>query len=240
MWQQHMVRRPGAWTENNGFMAQLKAVLFDLDGVLVDSHNLHYSSWRVLADELGLRFNRQLGDAFRGMEREECVRVLFEEFNQQPRPDARQAHELTERKNRLYQEMLTKAGPADLALPGARALLAALQAEGITRVVCSGSKNAKTVLARAQMADDVDLVVDRYDVVNTKPDPAIFTIGAARAGAQLNEVVGVEDAILGIQALRAAGIKAIGVGHYVDDGDLLVEHLQDLTIEAMRALVAPL
>ncbi|MCX7847309.1 MAG: beta-phosphoglucomutase family hydrolase [bacterium] len=218
-------------------MVELRAVLFDLDGVLVDSHRLHYLSWQELADDLGLRFDERMGDRFRGMEREECVRVLYEEFNNRPAPSRQAVHELTERKNRIYQAMLAKAGPEELVLPGARELLDTLRKAHVTIVVASGSKNAKMVLKRAGMCDHVDIVVDRYDVTHTKPDPAIFRVALERARTTAAHAVGVEDATLGVQALHAAGIKAVGIGHYVEGADLHRPTIADLTLEDLRGLV---
>ena len=218
-------------------MAKLTTVLFDLDGVLVDSHRLHYRSWQQLADDLGLQFNEQLGDTFRGMDRHECVRVLYEEFNKKAAPPAPRVHELTEIKNDLYQKLLDKATPDDLVLPGAFDLLATLRAQGLRIVVASGSKNAKMVLEKAVMTAHVDIVIDRLDVKVTKPDPAIFLVALERAHAAARNAVGVEDATLGVEALHAAGVKAIGVGHYVKGADLHLENVKELTVETMRKLI---
>ncbi|NLF39849.1 beta-phosphoglucomutase family hydrolase [bacterium] len=218
-------------------MAELKAVLFDLDGVLVDSHRLHYRSWQQLADELGLHFNEQLGDRYRGMERYECMRIMFEEFNHRPAPDRRTIHELTERKNAYYQKLLEHAGPEDLVLPGSVELLEALRAAQITAVVASGSKNAHQVIDHAGIRGYLDAVVDRYDVAETKPDPAIFRVALDKAGVPAAHAVGVEDAVLGVESLHRAGIKAIGVGHYVKDADLVVDAIRHLTVGMMRRVL---
>jgi beta-phosphoglucomutase len=220
-------------------MAELKVVLFDLDGVLVDTQALHYRSWQRLADELGLAFDERRGDAFRGMARDECVRVLFRDYNSKPVPDHTTMEELMERKNGYYRVSLDKAGPADLVLPGAVALLEALRRERILVVVASGSKNAKDVIAHAQLDPYFDAVIDRFDVQDTKPDPTIFKVALERVHMPAHNAVGVEDAVLGVQALHGAGVKAIGVGHYVQEADLLVDKIEDLTVNAMRALLAP-
>ena len=221
-------------------MAELKAGLFDLDGVLVDSHRLHYRSWQQLADELGLDFDEKRGDTYRGMERYECMRVMFEEFNHRPAPDKQTIHELTERKNKYYQELLTHATAADLILPGAVELLAALKAAKVRIVVASGSKNAHTVIDRAGIRSYLDAIVDRHDVVDTKPDPAIFLKALEKAQVPARNAVGVEDATLGVESLRRAGIKAIGIGHYVLDtpADLLVDSIRELTVAKMQRVLA--
>ncbi len=218
-------------------MSELKAVIFDLDGVLVDSHYLHYKSWQRLADELGLDFNEKMGDTYRGMERSECLRILFEEFNNKPAPPMDRNKELTDVKNKYYLELLDNATAGDLLLPGSVELLQSLRAESIRVIIASGSKNAKKVVEHAGFGNLVDKIIDRYDVEYTKPDPAIFLKGIEAAGVPAENAVGVEDALLGVEALRAAGLKSIGVGHYVDTADLHVEQISDLTINMMRKLL---
>jgi beta-phosphoglucomutase len=218
-------------------MSELKAVLFDLDGVLVDTHIMHYRSWQRLADELGLTFNEELGDEFRGMARDECLRVLYATFNNQPLPDEDTLKTLTDRKNGYYHEVLLQAVPEDLILPGAVELLKELNEAGIKVIVASGSKNANMVIDQAQIRDYIDDVVDRHDVDAPKPDPEVFLVAVQRAGTTVDCAVGVEDAVLGVDALRAAGIKAVGVGGFVEEADLLVPKIADLTIEMMSRLV---
>jgi len=218
-------------------MAELKVVLFDLDGVLVDTQALHYRSWQRLADEEGLVFDERKGDAFRGMARDECVRVLYRDYNNRPVPDHATMEELMARKNGYYRVTLDKAVPADLVLPGAVALLEALRREHILVVVASGSKNAKDVIAHAALGPYFDAVIDRFDVQDTKPDPTIFLKALAAVKMPARNAVGVEDAVLGVQALRGAGVKSIGVGHYVRDADLMVDKIEHVTVAAMRALL---
>ena len=218
-------------------MPDLKAVLFDLDGVLVDTHVMHYRSWQQLSDELGLIFNEKLGDEFRGMARDECMRVLYAEFNNLPVPDTAELLELTDRKNGYYHDVLLQAVPEDLILPGAVELLQNLQQEGITVIVASGSKNANMVIDQAEIRNYFDAIVDRHDVSKSKPDPEVFLVALERAGVTAEYAVGVEDAILGVDALRAARVKSIGVGDFVEDADLLIPAIADLTVDMMRELI---
>ncbi|RLD09910.1 MAG: beta-phosphoglucomutase [Chlamydiae bacterium] len=218
-------------------MSELKSVIFDLDGVLVDSHFLHYKSWQRLADELGLNFDEKMGDTYRGMERSECMRIMFEEFNAQSAPPMNIINELTDKKNVYYLELLNNATAGDLLLPGSIKLLESLRSENIGIVIASGSKNAKQVIRHAGFQNLVDTIIDRFDVENTKPDPAIFLEAIKATGFPAENSVGIEDALLGVEALRAAGLKSIGVGHYVDTADLHVEKIADLTIEMMRKLL---
>ena len=218
-------------------MAELKAVIFDLDGVLVDSHFLHYKSWQRLADELGLNFDEKMGDTYRGMERSECMRIMFEEFNGKTAPSMDKINELTDKKNVYYLELLDNATADDLLLPGSIELLKSLRDENIGIVIASGSKNAKQVIKHAGFENMVDTIIDRFDVEKTKPDPAIFLEAIKATGFPAENSVGIEDALLGVEALRGAGLKSIGVGHYVDTADLHVEKIADLTIDMMRELL---
>ena len=218
-------------------MPELKAVIFDLDGVLVDSHFLHYKSWQRLADELDLDFDEKMGDTYRGMERSECMRIMYEEFNGKTAPPMDKINELTDKKNVYYLELLDKATADDLLLPGSVELLKSLREENIGIVIASGSKNAKQVIQHAGFENLVDTIIDRFDVENTKPNPAIFLKAIEATGFPAENSVGIEDALLGVEALRGAGLKSIGVGHYVDTADLHVEKIADLTIEMMRELL---
>jgi len=218
-------------------MSELKAVLFDLDGVLVDSHFLHYRSWQKLADELDLNFNEKMGDAYRGMDRTECLIKMFRDFNNIPAPTASKLFELTERKNNYYLEILDKASPEDLVLPGAVELLNSLQKESIKAVIASGSKNARKVVEHAGFGDLLFAIVDRHDIQKTKPDPEIFKTALEVAGVPKKNAVGVEDALLGVDSIRGAGLKSIGVGHYADTADLHVDDIKDLTVDMMRELL---
>ena len=221
-------------------MSELKAVLFDLDGVLVDSHFLHYKSWQKLADELELNFDEKMGDAYRGMDRTKCMIKMYEDFNNLPAPDSEKLFELTERKNNYYLEILDKATPEDLVLPGAVELLKSLRNENIKVIVASGSKNAKQVVKHAGFGDLLDAIVDRHDIEKTKPDPEIFKLALKIAGVSEENAVGVEDALLGVDSIRSAGIKSIGVGHYADTADLHINEIKDLTIDMMRNLIVEL
>ncbi len=218
-------------------MSELKAVLFDLDGVLVDSHFLHYKSWQKLADELELNFDEKMGDAYRGMDRTKCMIKMFEDFNNLPAPGSSKIFELTERKNNYYLKILDKATPEDLVLPGAVQLLESLRKENIKAIVASGSKNAKQVVKHAGFGDLLDAIVDRHDVKITKPNPEIFNLALKVANVSAENAVGVEDALLGVDSIRGAGIKSIGVGHYANTADLHIDEIKDLTLDMMKKLL---
>jgi len=215
----------------------LKTVLFDLDGVLVDSHFLHYKSWKMLAEYLNLKLTETQADAFRGMAREECMRVMFEKFNNQTAPNIEEIDRLTTMKNNWYLEILNNANPSDLIIDGAVELLEELKSKNIKCLIASGSKNAKQVINCAKLNSYFYDVIDRHAIKITKPNPEIFLLALERASAEKNEAVGVEDALLGIESLKAAGIKSVGIGHYATTADLHLSSIKNLNYNVLCSIL---
>lgn len=186
---------------------ELRALIFDLDGVLTDTAEYHYRAWQRLADELGLPFDRQRNEALRGVDRRRSLERLL---------DGRSATEAEmaewmERKNRYYVTFIQQMTPADL-LPGALALLQEARAAGLKIGIGSASKNTATVLERLQLWPYVDAVSDGYSVAQAKPAPDLFLHCAGQLGVQPAEAVVVEDAAAGIEAALAGGFWTVGLG----------------------------
>ena len=188
-------------------MARIGAVIFDLDGVLTDTAELHYQAWKRLADEEGIPFSRELNERMRGLSRRDSLLVLLNgrEVSEE------QIHELMERKNAYYRELLKGLTPAHI-LPGILPLLQALQERGIRIAVASASRNARTVVERLGLEAWIDVIVDGNMVERPKPAPDLFLEAARRLGIPPSECVVVEDAAAGIAAARAAGMRCIGIG----------------------------
>lgn len=212
-------------------MQRPKAIIFDLDGVLTDTSEYHYLSWKRLADEEGIPFTRQDNDEhLRGVSRKESLTYLLKGRKVS---DA-QFQEMMERKNRYYQEMIKTMTPKDL-VEGGRQLLEEIRQAGIKIAVASGSKNAHTVLDLLQIMDLLDDVADGNSVSNSKPAPDIFVYAAGMVRIPTSESLVVEDADAGIESAKAGGMQALGIGpaerfHRADKvlPSLANKHLQDL------------
>lgn len=212
-------------------MQRPKAIIFDLDGVLTDTSEYHYLSWKRLADEEGIPFTRQENDEhLRGVSRKESLTYLLKGRKVS---DA-QFQEMMERKNRYYQEMIKTMTPKDL-VEGGRQLLEEIRQAGIKIAVASGSKNAHTVLDLLQIMDLLDDVADGNSVSNSKPAPDIFVYAAGMVRIPTSESLVVEDADAGIESAKAGGMQALGIGpaerfHRADKvlPSLANKHLQDL------------
>jgi beta-phosphoglucomutase len=187
----------------------IRGVIFDLDGVLVSTDELHYRAWQQLADAEGIPFDRQINERLRGVSRMESLAIILERAPRSYTPAQRAA--LADRKNAAYQAMLQELTPAD-ALPGARELIAELRQRGVKLAVASSSKNARLILECLDMTDGFDAIVDGAAITRTKPDPEIFLKSAARLGLPPGECLVVEDAAAGVEAARRAGMSVFGIG----------------------------
>jgi kojibiose phosphorylase len=185
----------------------IRGVIFDLDGVLTDTAEFHYQAWQKLADEEDLPFSRQANEALRGVSRRDS---LMQIIGSRPFSEA-QIQEMMDRKNRYYSEFIHNITPADL-LPGSLNLLNELHQVGIKVALGSASKNARIVLERLGIADQMDAIADGYSVERSKPAPDVFLHAAAQLGLEPSQCVVVEDATSGIEAALAAGMWAVGIG----------------------------
>lgn len=214
-------------------MQKPQAIHFDLDGVLTDTSEYHYQAWKHLADDEGIPFTREENDAhLRGVGRRESLIYLLKGRN----VTEAQMQEMMERKNRYYNELIQQMGPHEV-VAGGRQLLDEIRQAGIKTTVASASKNCRLVLERLQLTHYFDGIADGYSVVNSKPAPDIFVYAAGLVQVPTPAGLGVEDADAGIEAIKTAGMRALGIGpksrfHRADYvlPTLANTHLQDLLI----------
>jgi beta-phosphoglucomutase len=185
----------------------IRAFIFDLDGVITDTAEYHFLAWKRLADEEGIPFTRQDNEALRGVSRRESLNRMLK-----GRPiDEATAQAWMERKNGYYVALLNDITPANL-LPGVLNLLDEAHAAGIKTGIGSASKNARPVLEKLGIADKFDAIGDGYSVVNTKPAPDLFIWTAGRLGVSPTQAVVFEDAEAGVAAALTGGFWAVGIG----------------------------
>jgi len=188
-------------------MADIRGIIFDLDGVIADTAEFHYLAWKQLADEEGLTFTRADYLAMSGTKREENLRL----FTQGLDVDEVTKQAWMERKNRYLVERIERLQPHDTA-PGIVRLLDEAQTDGIKVGIGSSSRNARLVLHYLQLTDRFEVIGDGDTVVNSKPQPDIFLWVAGALRLHPRETIVIEDSPAGIQAARHGGFYAVGVG----------------------------
>ncbi len=192
----------------------IKGVIFDLDGVIVSTDEMHYQAWKRLAEELGITtFSREDNKRQRGVSRMESLEVVLEKADRNF-SEAEKAV-LAERKNDYYKEMLRTLTPADV-LPGARQTLEKLHSAGILTALGSASKNAPAIIEQTELTPLFDQIASGLDVTHSKPDPEIFLVAASKLGLAPENCLVVEDAEAGIQAAKAGGMASLAVGPLYD------------------------
>lgn len=187
----------------------IKACIFDLDGVVVDTAKYHFIAWRELAKGMNFEFTEKDNERLKGVSRMTSLDILLEIGNITLSQEEKLA--LAEQKNVEYLEYIYKMGPEEI-LPGVKDFILALRAKGIKIALGSASKNAKLILDRLEITSLFDALVDGNMVSNAKPDPQVFTLGAELLNVKNEECIVFEDAVAGLEAARNANMKCVGVG----------------------------
>lgn len=192
----------------------VRAVLFDLDGVIVSTDECHYKAWKRLADEEGIYFDRKINERLRGVSRMESLEIILEKADKEYTKEQKLA--LSDRKNSFYKELIKELTPNDI-LPGVKKLLHEIKDNGIKIAIGSSSKNSPLILERINLDNFFDITVDGNDISKSKPDPEVFLKGAERLGFDPEQCIVVEDADAGIEAALAGGMRVIGIGGAFDN-----------------------
>ena len=188
----------------------IKAVIFDLDGVLVTTDELHFSAWKQLADELNITgFTRADNARQRGVSRMASLEVVLEKTDKKFSDEEKTA--LAEKKNDMYVKSLESLDKSAV-LDGVFDFITYLRNNGIRTAVGSASKNTPVILGKTNLADKFDAVSCGLDTQKSKPDPEVFLIAAKKLGIAPSECVVIEDSDAGIEAAKRGGMKAAGIG----------------------------
>lgn len=190
-----------------------RAVIFDLDGVIVSTDEYHYLAWKKVADEAGILFDRTTNERLRGVSRMESLEIILRKSSK-IYTDV-EKNEMAARKNMYYRELLNRLSPADI-LPGVKHVLEELKKLNIRMAIGSSSRNTLLILERIRLGDFFDAVADGNAIKQGKPDPEVFLLAAAMLDIEPQDCVVVEDAQAGIDAAVAAGMKAVGVFYASD------------------------
>lgn len=194
----------------------LKAVIFDLDGVIVFTDRFHYQAWKKMTDDMGIYFDEEINNRLRGVSRMDSLEIILERYEGGSLSEEKKK-ELASRKNKTYRELLKTMTPDDVSQE-VRDTLAEIRRRGYGISLGSSSRNAKFILECVGLLDAFDRISDGNNIVKSKPDPEVFLKGAELLGENPGDCLVVEDAESGIDAGIAGGMKTAAIGDAVNCG----------------------
>ena len=211
-------------------MSQIKAFLFDLDGVIVDTAIYHYQAWKRLATELGFDISEEFNESLKGVSRMDSLDLILAHGGV-TLPDDEKT-KLADQKNGWYLDLVSRM-TAEAILPGVASFFAQVRQAGLKTALGSVSKNAPLILERIGMTNAFDVIIDGTKISKGKPDPEVFTKGAAELGVSPAECVVFEDAVAGVEAGKRGGMFVVGLGSpdTLAQADLVAPSLAELTVD---------
>lgn len=204
-------------------MKKIKGIVFDMDGVLIDSEPVHIDAWNEVVAEFDLHFDTEWFHQWIGVSDRNFTTKLVQDYNLPIAPDT-----LLQEKRRVFE---SKIAESVLAHKGVKENLPRLNAFGLAVATSSNRTGAMMSLQGAGLFDFFQYVITADDVVNHKPNPDCYLKAAARLGYLPTECIGIEDSVSGIKAAKAAGMFVIGIAtslpaHYLTEADLVLENTE--------------
>jgi beta-phosphoglucomutase len=213
-----------------------KGVIFDLDGVIVDTAKFHFLAWKRLANDLGFDFTEQQNEQLKGISREASLEKILnwgnmhlsdEEFKQQMK-----------RKNENYLSSVAEMNENEI-LPGVQQVIDYLLENQIPIALGSASKNARPILKKLKLLEKFDAIVDGNDVSKAKPDPEVFLIAAEKLNIKPENSFVFEDSVAGIQAANNAKMTSIGIGEEsnLGEADFVFTNFTHINLQFIKSLL---
>ena len=187
----------------------IRAVIFDLDGVILSTDDLHYLAWKKMSDKENIYFDREINERLRGVSRMESLNVILERAPKNY--TLHEKKELTEYKNNIYRASLNELTP-DYIFPGVLSFINFLKGRSIKIAIASSSKNTKFILSKIGLDKVFGVVTDGTNIKKSKPDPEVFLKTAEKISVEPADCLVIEDADAGLKAAKAAGMLTLGVG----------------------------
>ena len=203
-----------------------QGIIFDLDGVLVHTDEMHYQAWKQIAERVGAPFDRNINNRLRGVARMDCMDIILEGL---PPIPYEQRLALAEDKNAIYRGLLGHLSADDVD-PDVTAVLNELRECGVKLAIGSSSKNAGFILEKTGLVRYFDAISDGNNITRSKPDPEVFLKAAEYLSLRPCECAVVEDAFAGVDAAKAGGFYSIGIGDAsrYDKADMKISRFLEL------------
>ena len=216
-----------------------RALIFDLDGVIVDTAKYHYIAWKELAEELYIPFTEKDNERLKGVSRMASFEILLGLGNLTMSEEEKQFY--CNKKNERYVSYIQQM-TEDEVLPGVCSFLEAAKRAGYGIALGSASKNARMILENLKLTQYFDAIVDGNKVSKAKPDPEVFTLGAQLLFIPYEDCIVFEDSIAGIEAAHAVGMSAVGIGDSAQLGsaDLVIPGFSDIDMKEIEVRLSQL
>jgi len=212
----------------------MKAAIFDLDGVIVNTVPLHFKAWQNMFNEYGKEFTfEDYKQKVDGIPRTDGARAILTDLSDDELKKA------ADKKQGYFLEYLNK---EEIPVYNTTTdLVKALKREDLKRGVISSSKNCLSILKKVKLDDLFDVIITGNDITKGKPDPQVFFMAAEKMSVEPKDCVVFEDAVLGVEAAKRAGMKCVGIDRYgkperLKKSDLVVSDLGEVNIEKIKEL----
>ena len=195
-------------------ISNYKAVIFDLDGVLVTTDDCHYLAWKKLADEENIYFDRAINERLRGISRMESLEIVLEKAEKQYSDEEKK--EMAERKNSYYVSLVKEIDQSAL-IDGAIEFISYVKENSLKTAIGSSSKNTNLILSQTGIDSMFDAIADGNIIIKSNPDPEVFLKAAELLGIEPCDCLVCEDADAGVEAAISAGMDVLAVGYAKDN-----------------------
>ena len=188
----------------------IKGCIFDMDGVLTDTAELHFKSWKRFAKQFGFKIPDELNTRLKGLSRPDSLQIILEYSNQSYSEEAISG--MMKLKNDLFLEEVEEFNESDR-FPGALNFIEELQRESIPYALASGSRNAVIILEKIGLKHYFEVLLDGNSVKTGKPDPQIFIKAAEEMGVgDRSRIVVFEYSVAGLSAALKGGFLTVVFG----------------------------
>jgi beta-phosphoglucomutase len=212
----------------------IKACIFDLDGVIVDTAHYHFLAWKKLAEQLGIVFTEKENEQLKGVSRMHSLEIILSLGKL--KVDEKKKEMLADRKNNWFVDYVNTMKPEEI-FPGVKTLLKKIRSRGLKVALASSSKNAPAVIKLLGIENEFDAIVDGTMIVHSKPDPEIFLLAASMLNVSPKDCLVFEDAEAGVEAALRAGMKCVGVGSadQLSKANMIVSKTGDFSLESLNS-----
>ena len=194
---------------------KIKGAIFDLDGVLTETSELHYQAWKEILSKYNISLTREINEQVKGLARKDTLIKILEISNMLDKFSNEELDKICALKNDKYLELLKTLSPKD-ANPNIVDLLTILKAKKIKIALASSSKNAPLILKKIELYDFFDYIADPTQVKRSKPAPDIYLHAAQGINIHPKDCIGFEDALMGVHGLNDANIFSVCINQNKD------------------------